>query len=305
MVKFLYFFVYRSDNKDKKDSFLLSLRKLPILPTSASRHAGFPFYPHDVTTRDGNKTKHAKSFPCMCFTPQALQIRSWHPPIPSRHPLVVHRLVLERDAARVVLRRRRGGHAAAADKLGTRAGAGALAQAVGALAVALGGGRWLRAVERLGRRGGAVGGHLEAVAVHGAGEAAAQAGAVAVVGGRARLDGEARLGPAAAAVAAMAARAGVGAGRAAAAGRGLFEERPVALLHERLAVALVGADGAGSVAAADGGRVAQRRHAFQLAKDGVLVGKEIADKSDGMLLLHGEGGLGARAEDTAGESCGQ
>lgn len=141
------------------------------------------------------------------------------------------------------------------------------------------------------------GGDIQTGAVHGRAETA-HAGAGAVGGGgRARLDGEAGFWAAGGAVATVAAWSW-GRRRGAAAGCvGFLEEGSVTLFHEGFAVAFVGGDGAGSAAHRTG--VVEGRHALEFAEDGVLVGEEVADETDSVFLFHGEGGLGARAQDAS------
>jgi hypothetical protein len=93
--------------------------------------------------------------------------------------------------------------------------------------------------------------------------------------------------------------AGGGAGGSAAVDNGTL-----AGLHCCTTVALICADGAGAVRAG-AAESEGTRLAFQFAKDGILVGEQVADKTIAVALVHGQGILYARAKNARSKSLSQ
>ncbi len=103
----------------------------------------------------------------------------------------------------------------------------------------------------------------------------------------------------------MSAAIGVGSGAVVAGFRG---DSAVAGFHICATVAFIGADTAearGAGGRVTAGCVCQCRCAFKLAEDSFFVGKEVPNEAVGVALVHGEGGVCTRAEDTGGEGLGE
>lgn len=81
------------------------------------------------------------------------------------------------------------------------------------------------------------------------------------------------------------------------------EDGAVASLHVCFAVALVGADGAGTLIHAYA--MGKGGCALELGEDGIFVGKEVADEAVGEFFLHCDGRLGAGSEDARRDVVGE
>jgi L-aminopeptidase/D-esterase-like protein len=98
------------------------------------------------------------------------------------------------------------------------------------------------------------------------------------------LNREAGFRAAAAAISTVAAGTWGGGSGATAIGIGFLQELTVPLLHESLAVALVGADGTRSLLS-HGAGVTKGRLALELGEDGFLMSEKVAHKFVSVLLL--------------------
>ena len=72
--------------------------------------------------------------------------------------------------------------------------------------------------------------------------------------------------------------------------------------HGSTSVAFVGADGSCTGLVPGAVDAKSTRLAFELAEDGILVGKQVADQSVAVAFVHRQAALESRAENTGGES---